>query len=337
MPDPRPVRSPAASFWHRFRRRQDPDASACMADVLACYRLLLGRQPDPEGLAHYTERLQSAVPIEQLVDEFLSSMEFDRLHPGFRRPERAAPSVVTTTFGFRIQVDPTDYAVGHTIARTGTYEPEVSAVVSQILEPGDTFVDIGANIGWFSLLAATQVGPSGRVLAIEPNPGNIALLQSSIAENELDNTEVMAVALSDHTGAVALETDGSNGRVIFLDDPPVAALPVSYVVACHPLDALLASCRIDRVDVVKMDVEGAEPLVVQGGAETFEKYRPVLVSEFFPRALDNSPGGAAAYLAALRDLGYTLSVIGNRSGDLPDREIMALARGGQVNLLARPT
>jgi len=337
VPSTRPGRSSAAALWRRLRKRPDPGTVACLADVLACYRLLLGRQPDPEGLAYHTARLRSGVPLADLVDEFLSSVEFTRLHPELRHQGRTPTTVASTDFGFRIHVDPTDYAVGHTIARTGAYEPEVSAALSEILEPGDTFLDIGANIGWFSLLAATFVGSAGRVVAVEPNPANVALLHSSIKDNGFSNVEVMAVALGERPGTVALETDGSNGRVIPLENPPVAAVTVSYVVASRPLDALLEESGIDRVDVVKMDVEGTEPLVLRGGAGTFARCRPVLLSEFFPQALDGSPGGATGYLEALRGLGYTLSVIGNRShDDLRDEEIMTLARSGQVNLLARP-
>ena len=109
-------------------------------------------------------------------------------------------------------MDPADYAVGHTVARTGSYEPEVSATLREVLPPGATFVDIGANIGWFSLLAASLVGPTGRVIAIEPNPRNVALLRQSAKDNGFDNIDVVTVALGERRGAAALETDGSNGR-----------------------------------------------------------------------------------------------------------------------------
>ena len=227
--------------------------------------------------------------------------------------------------GFRIHVDPTDYAVGHTLARTGSYEPEVSATLRTVLGEGATFVDIGANIGWFSLLGASLVGPGGRVIAIEPNPRNVALLRQSAKDNGYDNIEVLAVALSERPGAVALETDGSNGRIIPVDGPPAAPVEAEYVVASYPLDEVLASAGVGHVDVIKVDVEGAEPLVLRGGAATFSAGRPILITEFFPLALDSSPWGTAqGYLASLRHLGYRLSVIGG-DGDCDDGEILAQA------------
>ena len=183
-----------------------------MADVLACYRLLLRRAPDPGGLDHYRRRLSDGITLSDMVGEFLGSVEFARAHGRDHRPGRSPSEVVTACEGFRIHVDPTDFAVGHTIARTAIYEPEVSSVVRRVLRPGQTFVDIGANIGWFSLLAASLVGPAGKVVAVEPNPWNVALLGQSVKENGFDNIEILAVALAEEAGAVALETDGSNGQ-----------------------------------------------------------------------------------------------------------------------------
>jgi len=302
----------------------------------------LRREPDAGGLAHYRERLQAGVGVTELVDEFLGSVEFVRMHAEHRAGAQAGarPSArVNTAEGFSIFVDPSDFAVGHTIALDARYEPEVTATVRHLLRPGQTFVDAGANIGWFSLLAASLVGPSGRVIAIEPNPLNVALLRTSAKDNGFDNIDAVAVALGESTGAVALETDGSNGRVIPVAGPPDRPVAASFVVASQPLDSVLAEAGAGRVDAIKMDVEGAEPMVLRGAAATIERDRPVIVSEFYPLALESSPwGSAGGYLRQLRDGGYRLSVIGAGT-DLGDAAIMGLARdaaGGHVDLLAEP-
>ena len=319
------------------------ERNATFGDVITCYRLLLGRQPDADGLAHYRQRMTAGpLTLDELVSEFLGSVEFVRRQAERPTGEGCTGETVQTCEGFQIRVDPADYAVGHTVARTGSYEPDVSATLRQLLRPGGTFVDIGANIGWFSLLAASVVGPGGRVIAVEPNPHNVALLERSAKENGFANIEVLAVAVADRTGAVALETDGSNGRVIPIDGAPPVPVPASFVVAAEPLDALLGPRGLDRLDLVKIDVEGAEPLVLRGGGETLSRHRPRLVSEFFPRALDSSPwGSAAGYLKSLRRLGYSLSVIGNSPPGtaLDDESIMELACAAgrdQVDLLAMP-
>ncbi len=335
MPASRPTTSDGAGNGGR-----EGADRATWEDVAACYRLLLGRRPDLEGSAHYRQRVSSGqLSVHDLAEEFLGSVEFARVHAVGRHSGRRAHEVVETSEGFRVHVDPTDYAVGHTLARTGSYEPEVTAALRTVLGPGATLVDIGANIGWFSLLGATLVGPTGKVIAIEPNPRNVALLRQSAQDNGLDNIEVLAVALSERPGAVALETDGSNGRIIPVDGPPAAPVEAEFVVASYPLDEILASAGVGRVEVIKIDVEGAEPLVLRGATTTIASSRPVLITEFFPLALDSSPWGSArGYLAALRALGYRLSVIGEE-GEHDDGEILARAGApgkDHVDLLARP-
>ena len=149
--------------------------------------------------------------MHELVEEFLGSVEFARAHALGRPGDRKAHEVVDTCEGFRIHVDPTDYAVGHTLARTGSYEPDVSATLRSVLGQGATFVDIGANIGWFSLLGASLVGAAGRVVAIEPNPRNVALLRQSAKDNGFDNIEVIAVALSERPAPWPWRQTGATG------------------------------------------------------------------------------------------------------------------------------
>jgi FkbM family methyltransferase len=313
---------------------------ATFGDVIACYRLFLGRHPDADGLAHYRQRLEAGrVSLEDLVSEFLGSVEFVRRQSERPVGEASSGEIVNTCEGFIIRVDPADYAVGHTLALTGSYEPEVSAALRGELTEGATFVDIGANIGWFSLLAASLVGPTGRVIAIEPNPRNVALLRQSAKDNGFENIDVVAVALGERPGAAALETDGSNGRLILVDGPPTQAVEASFVVATYPLDTVLSEVGAGRVDAIKIDVEGAEPLVLRGATRTISESRPVLVSEFYPLALDSSPwGNARRYLAMLRALSYRLSVIGG-DGLLDDDQILSLTSEpgpGHVDLLGRP-
>ncbi len=319
------------------------DDPADLEDVVACYRLLLGREADTEGLAHYRERLaEGGASVGDLVKEFIGSVEFVRAHRLGRPGAAPASEAVRTVEGFLLHVDPTDYAVGHTISLTGVYEPDVTATVRSLLREGATFVDAGANMGWFSMLAAGLVGPTGRVVAVEPNPTNCALARRSAEDNGFSNVQVFTAALADRAGAVALETDGSNGRVVPVDGPPPEPVPASFVVAACTLDSLLEGAGVAHVDAVKVDVEGAEPLVLLGAAGMLARDRPALVSEFYPLALDSSPWGSAqGYLDHLRRLGYRLCVIGpgmDPSHDEDDATLLSLAKEGkgQLDLLALP-
>jgi len=312
---------------------------ASLGDVLACYRLLLGRLPDGGGVEHYRRRLDQGLSLGELVSEFVGSVEFLRAH-GLSAERGPCPSeAVSTCLGFVLHVSPADFAVGHTVSLTGSYEPEVSDVVRSLLAPGATFVDVGANVGWFSMLAASLTGPEGKVLAFEPNPANTTLACRSAEDNGFANVEIFTVALADRPGVAALETDGSNGRVIPIEGPPPAAFRASYVVPMGTLDSYLAAHGVERVDVVKLDVEGAEPLVLEGARGTIERDRPTIVSEFYPLALESSGwASASSYLEQLRRHGYSLSVIGAGGPAETDADIISLTEGtrGQVDLLCRP-
>jgi len=268
-------------------------------------------------------------------------VEFNRLRAPRKRAGQPRGEIVSTVEGFRIQVDPSDFAVGHTIARTGIYEPGVTRTVRELLSEGQTFVDVGANIGWFSLLAAMLVGKAGRVVAVEPNPWDVALLRPGPIENGFENIEVLNIAAASATGVAALETDGSNGRLIPIGGAPAQAFEASFVVPVHPLDAALEDAGVRQVHLVKLDVEGAEPLVLEGAAGTISTHKPALITEFYPLALQSSPwGSATGYLESLRHLGYSLSVIGPGAplAGLDDERIISLTGDdGHVDLLALPT
>ena len=145
------------------------------------------------------------------------------------------------------------------------------------------------------------------------------------------------MAASDADGFGALETDGSNGRIISLDAGIEQAVACSYVVPLRRLDGIVQRAGDPAVDVIKVDVEGFELATLRGAAGLIERDHPVIVSEFFPLAL-RSTGGVdpESYLNALRDLHYSLSVIG-REGSATNDEILAGLDGNDhVDIVATP-
>ena len=209
--------------------------------------------------------------------------------------------------GFTIYARLDDWAVGARIAVRRAYEPHVIAVLSPLLGPGAVLVDVGANIGYYTLLAASRVGPSGQVIAFEPGADNCALLRASLQANGFGNVRLHPYAVADADRLVGFGMDDSNGR-ISRDDPAASALQVRAVA----LDAFLRD--EPRIDIIKIDIEGAEDLALRGMRELVARHRPVIFSELSPRGLEIASGvSAAAYLDRLRGLGYDLSLI-ERSG-----------------------
>jgi FkbM family methyltransferase len=307
-------------------------------EIDACYQLLLGRPADAAAMDHYRSReVQGSLTHLDVVRSIVDSPEY-AARSRIRQPE--PESTVVDGPGFRIRVLAGDWAIGRAIALTGTYEHEVTEALQAILRPGSVFLDVGANYGWHSLLAAGIAGPEGRVVSVEPNPQNAGLLRRSAEENGFSNLEVVVAAAAEEDGVGALETDGSNGRIISVAPGLTETVACSYVVPLRRLDGIVAASGGPRVDVVKIDVEGFEVAALRGAAGLIERDRPTIVSEFFPKALRGTGGVAPeTYLQALRALGYHLSVIGRSptGAELSDEDILApLGPEDHVDLLAEP-
>ncbi len=285
---------------------------ATVADVIAAYRLLLDREPDDGGMLAYRARVTAGLTRRELAEELLTSPEFGRRYSALVNA-RTADGIEIDLGEFHMVVDPDDWAVGRAILTAHEYEPEVTARVRSILRPGGTFVDAGANIGWYSLLASALVGSGGHVLAIEPNPVNVRWLEASRALNGFENLEVYTGALFDKAMWLALETDASNGLVIPLDELAATSRPVrcSYAVPAMRLDDLLEEHGlIDSVDLLKVDVEGVETNVFAGAPALLGKTRPAVVFEWYPDALLGAGGTVPdAPLDLLRSHGYEISLV----------------------------
>src|ERR1051326_5056422 len=167
---------------------------SCVAtsdDILACFRLLLGRYP---GEAEWVDHSALAgSPLHELVAGYLNSLEFRQR--GLIQLSKTMDLVDLERFQMYVSSD--DPLVGNVIRNSKTYEPPVTDIFLEYVHAGANVLDIGANIGYFSLLAASLVGPSGSVLACEPLLANIKVLAANRIANGFNNIEVLAVAASD--------------------------------------------------------------------------------------------------------------------------------------------
>jgi len=186
----------------------------------------------------------------------------------------------------------------------GSFEPNEFAFVDRVLKPGMVFIDVGANDGYYTLFAARRVGPTGRVIAVEPSSRERAHLQRNLGRNGLENVQVVAAALGAEPGFVDLLLAhgvhaGHNTLGDFAHDDVVRAS--SERVQLETLDAVVARQGLSRVDMVKIDVEGGEAGVVAGARKVLTTARPVLLMELNERALHAQGQSADALLGILRD------------------------------------
>ena len=150
----------------------------------------------------------------------------------------------------------------------GTYESELQRLFVSSLRPGDVFFDVGANVGFFTLLGSALVGPHGRVVAFEPLPGNVALLRENLELNGVANTTVIPAAVAETPGTGMLSESSSSSQGSLGNE--------GVTVPLVALDALLAEGTIPSPSVMKVDVEGAESRVLAGARTLLSKSRPLI-------------------------------------------------------------
>jgi FkbM family methyltransferase len=146
----------------------------------------------------------------------------------------------------------------------GTYELDTQQVLAQIVRPGMICYDCGANAGYFTLLMSVLTGPSGKVLAFEPDPSNVRHLDEHLRVNRIENAVVYPIALSNSDGITRFEGNGSMGHI---------SAEGELSVKCRRLDSL----QLPPPDVMKIDVEGAEADLLDGADELLRSYRPTLL------------------------------------------------------------
>lgn len=225
-----------------------------------------------------------------------------------------------------------DRVIHHMLRDTGVWEREESDALRSMLVPGMTFVDIGAHVGYMSLVAAGAVGPTGRGIALEPAPGNFELLQANLAGNGASQVVAIPAAAWKETGPVTFTLDEFN-----TGDHRAYARPAGETmeVAGYALDDVIPDDL--QIDVVKVDAQGTDHLALQGMAKTLARCRPVLLVEYWPLGISELGDDPLAVLAIYRDMGFSISVLG--AGDPGSLEgIVAVANaspGGFCNLILR--
>ena len=196
-----------------------------------------------------------------------------------------------------------------------TYEPAKHALISRHLRPGMTFIDVGANKGDFTLLAARLTGPSGRVISIEPEPENHSVLRRSIELNDYANIAVLQVALSDRDGTADLQigsTSGSHTLSPEFNGSRAVSVPT------RTLDAVAADNRLASVDMIKIDVQGFELAVLRGAAQTLTANPRIVLLLDLPKQ-DEKRRAIAQFLAPFN---FTYFPDGNELA--PTRELPAV-------------
>ena len=209
-------------------------------------------------------------------------------------------------------LDPCDL-VTREILLHHTWEPETTKVVASHLRAGGTFVDVGAHVGWYTLKAAQLVGPKGHVIAVEPNPETLVRLFDNVRSSGVGGIVVVApVASSDSEGTLTLyaaprENTGESSLASG-NAAQGGGTAVPYQVRARRLDDIVREAHVGPVDMIKIDVEGAEFTVLKGAVETLDRDRPVLSVELLDPQLKQMGSSVAEVQAFLSAHGYVPTV-----------------------------
>jgi FkbM family methyltransferase len=253
-------------------------------DIYYCFRLLLGRPPSKGEWPGHSSLAGGR--LKDVVSTYLDSPEFKNRQLGSFDVQEIELCEVQ---GFKLYVPKNDPQVGRTIYLSRMWESQVTDLFLRNLRKGDVFVDVGGNIGYFSMLAASRVGSHGRVFTFEPFSQNVKLLHLSRQANAFEQIEIFPIAASLGRNLYLYDNLGTNGYISPLSDD-FRAVMQSTVVFSLSVDELLKD--VGRVDFMKMDVEGAEHLVLRGARNLVERHQPVIVTEFAPPTIKNVSGAS---------------------------------------------
>lgn len=221
-------------------------------------------------------------------------------------------ALTTTLQGHVMYVETTDLSLAPWIMLNGVWEEALTELYPRYVRPGMTVVEAGANVGYFTLLAAQYVGAEGHVHAFEPDPHNFELLRDNVEVNGYTGRVTLHMAaLGERSGTATFygttRHRGNGSLIERLDQLGDNSAEVrTFDVEVTTIDALV----VPRVDVLKVDAEGAEPFVFRGARETIERsVQMTAIVEFWPKFFAKAGEDARAFLAARGDEGFALARI----------------------------
>lgn len=270
-------------------------------DIFYCFRIILGRDPNPEEIKGH---LGAGIgkPLENVVKSYLNSLEFNKRDLFLKNNQ---VNLFKANFnGKTIYLNNEDPNIAPAIIN-GSFEKDIVRFVKRNLKKNMTFLDVGANVGFYSFLASSIVGDNGKIIAIEPNLENVKLMYMTMVENSYKNIKLLPLAAGDENGFMLLNVSYSNGttskninsKSMFLN---------SIIVPSLKLDNIIN----EKIDFMKIDVEGAEFMVLNGLKHNLEIYKPIIISEFSPNSMPGISGVTGIeYLDFIRTFGYKIYII----------------------------
>ncbi|MBA4070784.1 MAG: hypothetical protein C0497_02970 [Gemmatimonas sp.] len=245
------------------------------------------------------------------------------------------------------RTSPVQHAMRTLVDAGEFYEPETTILLASVLKPGDTFVDVGAHVGYFTVLAAALVGSAGQVVSFEPEPGNYAQLVEHIRLNGYSQVLPIHCAAGVVEGVRDLHCNADNDGGHALWDvrrhpynQRSRAAPRTHAVFVSTLDRVLGNVATGRIKAIKIDVEGNEHDVLRGARQMLERHCvPFVIAEVNRMGLEQAGSSQAALRAFMTMLGYECWLLQTAEPQLvrveAGQEVVTTDGDGVFNLLFR--
>lgn len=248
---------------------------------------------------------------------------------------RSKRSISITSGNFKIVIDPKNGFTDKMLFKAGFRDKEITDVMNEYLVPGSVFVDIGMNIGYETLWAASLVKQTGSVYAFEPLKRLVTQVNESIHINRFQNIHIIQKALGDKGGLMDLyihEEDAGLSSLVYTGK-------IKEVIEVSTLDKELGN--LAALNLIKIDIEGFEFEALRGGLELIKRLTPTIIFEFTPHLYEKSERGKSLKLISfLQSLNYDIYILSNNEKSLLTKEMVGslistcLDRKQPVNLLA---
>ncbi len=280
--------------------------------VIWAYRIILEREPENQQIVF--ERAATCPTIKQLRTEFLASPEF-RLNNPEEVPYAHQRNIVIKEIGegLRLFVDLADVVIGLNIV-LGSFEVSETAFIRATVQPGQSVIDLGTNVGYFTMHMAERVGPTGKVYGFEPLPRNADMAAQSIAENRFEGRVVLhrvAVGAAPGTAHLLYEIDTMHSGGSYLVEDSHTGL-VGHAVREVDLVTLDQLDMQRPIGFIKMDIEGAEALACRGAEAILREDRPIVMAELnpdlYPRVSGCTP---TEFITEMAGRGYACYLLEN--------------------------
>jgi len=241
--------------------------------------------------------------------------------------------VMVDVHGAKMYVDSQDIEVATSLIRWGLYAKAETALFKELIKKGMVVVDIGANIGYFTLLAARLVGEKGRVFAFEPEPYNYSLLCKNVGANGCNNVTVVQKAVFNESGKMRLFLEKRNLGGHSLSKAGILNGTGFTTIDVISLDEFFRNKGF-KIDVIKMDAEGSEMGILQGMANLISESDNLrIITEFSPALLRGFGFSPIVFLNKLKECGFTLYEIGQHGEPISINQLSAISSGDARNLL----